>query len=75
MDTRKWAAKLAQKINHREKGFAKVKGKGGYKHLWETVLKGKDKREKEKKKKKEEERAEGERTGARAVPVRRDLAG
>lgn len=52
MDTRKWAAKLAQKINHREKGFAKVKGKGGYKHLWETVLKGKDKREKEKKKKK-----------------------
>lgn len=34
-----------KKINCREKDIAKVKGKRGYKHLWETVLKGKDKRE------------------------------
>lgn len=68
---------MHEKINLPEKASAKVKGKRGYEHLWETVLKGKDKRDQKKKRKKnkEEERAEGERTGARAVPVRRDLAG
>lgn len=55
------------------KDSAKVKGKRGYEHLWETVLKGND--ERDKKKKEKEERAEGEKTRARAVPVRRDLAG
>lgn len=64
---------MHKKINLPEKGSAKAKGKRGYEHLWETVLKGTDKRDQ--KKKKEEERAEEERTGARAVPVRRDLAG
>lgn len=55
MDTRKRAAKLAQKINLPEKGSAKAKGKRGYEHLWETVLKGTDKRDQKKKKKKRKE--------------------
>lgn len=49
---------MHKKINLPEKGSAKVKGKRGYEYLWETVLKGKDKREQKKKKKKRKEQRE-----------------